>query len=302
MPYFGPTVNPRGPRPWKGPLYNPDISAGWSARMAEAPQGASTNDVLAMGYSNDMEKARYERARAQSRAAAPTAPLEYQRAISMQGYQNPGYQYRPTESGEGGYWVYVGVGNEKNPNAPVLPEPQGASEAFGKSWQDIGRRDYAGFSRDSEGYALDGNGNRIPGSQTYKPPPVDSGPPTSPTVTRPDGTVVNLPNGTRLANGGYADGKGGVFYSPVGPGTAPAAHAPPPMAPPTPVNPADPNGMKATGAALAGVGAPAKPVSNPAPSITAMDPINAAVQGGKSVIGNPGLRKSPFAAPMNWGI
>lgn len=82
--------------------------------------------------------------------------------------KNPGYQFRPSQSGVGGAWVYVGPGNEGNMNAPVLSPPPEAQAQFQQSWRDMGRTnpELMGVAMDAAGRPLDANGNLIPGGQT----------------------------------------------------------------------------------------------------------------------------------------
>lgn len=234
---------------WQPPAYQQTHAPGWSATMAGAPQpGMNAAQVMALGYGNDQERARYQAAEQQLNAALPINSAEQQQAISLQGVQNPDWYYDGDPARGNGVWRY-----KHNGGSP----PPGAREAFSASWQQIGRSnpDMMGLDRDAQGYAIDSWGNRIPGTQKApQQPQAPAGPPTASSRVLPDGTTVNMPLGTPLADGSYADGKGGTFRQAVGanvptweqqqkdaqpiPGSAQAANvppaAPPPVTPPPP--------------------------------------------------------------------
>lgn len=98
-------------------------------------------------------------------ATAQQQTPEQQWALREQGKRNPNWHF------DGSVWRY-GNGNEA--------VPPGASQQFSQSWQQLGREnpDAMGLDRNKEGFALDGNGNPIPGTQKtqqgpapYTPPP-----------------------------------------------------------------------------------------------------------------------------------
>jgi hypothetical protein len=82
--------------------------------------------------------------------------------------RSPGWAMRSMPGTDGTpHPVYVGAGNENNPNAPVLTAPPGEQQKLAQTWQQLGRDnpDMMAMPRDAQGYPLDGWGNRVPGGQ-----------------------------------------------------------------------------------------------------------------------------------------